>query len=519
MIDFPRLSSADLLARYGNDQAALQRYRMLTAVLREGRSSVEVARTFGVSRESLRRAMVAFERAGLEGLRSRKRGAGHRSRGTALATVLFQELSADANVPSAALLKRVQLRMAEIGQIVPRSTFYRLLGQMRDETGQTSDATAPDSLLRDALTMLAEDPPLALGRSELAQLLLPDVREAVVRGRWLQRALQAAIARLRPSEVGSSLDRTRWRHYLIIAGEYETGDSRSDLQQSLALSASTYSRAKREALDRLAALLPAAVAELPPPAPPSATIAPPPAPEVFDHEPELERYLTRLRRDGLAVIWGADGVGKSALAAALAARLLARGQKVVWHTARPPEVDPNSGYNLLLTLAAALNIDGQATLWAQMSNPEPAPLDRWIDLLMQDLTERHWTVIIDNSHRLADAQAEQVLAALRTARMRRDLRLVLVTRQLPEWLGPANWPPLAAAEDVAGRRSMIGLLDEQDGVREHPNNQRVALIRERVGELLALTDAETMRELPPAQRAAIYAALQPLLQQTWRVSE
>ena len=63
--DFPRLSSAELVSSFGGDQAALRRYRMLAALLREGRPPGEVARTFSVSRESLRRLRQAFERDGL----------------------------------------------------------------------------------------------------------------------------------------------------------------------------------------------------------------------------------------------------------------------------------------------------------------------------------------------------------------------------------------------------------------------------------------------------------------------
>jgi hypothetical protein len=73
-IDFPRLSSAELVSSFGGDQVALRRYRMLAALLREGRPPGEVARTFGVSRESLRRLRQSFERDGLAALRSQKRG-------------------------------------------------------------------------------------------------------------------------------------------------------------------------------------------------------------------------------------------------------------------------------------------------------------------------------------------------------------------------------------------------------------------------------------------------------------
>ena len=61
-IDFPRLSSAELVGSFGSDQAALLRYRMLAALLREGRSPGEVARTFGVSRRSCRAGQPAGRR-------------------------------------------------------------------------------------------------------------------------------------------------------------------------------------------------------------------------------------------------------------------------------------------------------------------------------------------------------------------------------------------------------------------------------------------------------------------------
>ncbi len=511
MTDLPRLSSSDLLDRFGDDEAALRRYRMLTALMREGRTAVEVARTFGVSRESLRRASVAFEREGLDGLRSRPRGGGHVVRGTALATVMRQELDADPGVPPAALLRRVQARMAEIDTPLARSSFYRLLNQLRNEQVPRGRRTTPDGPLREALADLAEDPPLALGKSALASLLLPEVRDPLTRGRWLQRALRSAIERLRPAEAGPLLADTRWRHYLIIAGEYETGDSRNELQQALALSASTYSRAKREALDRLGAILPLIAAELPPPAPPSAVISPPPAPEISEHEPELERYTSRLRRDGMAIIWGPDGVGKTALAASLAARLLSRGQKVVWHTARPPELDARNGHNLLLTLAAGLNIDGQPELWNQMSNPEQMPFTRWLDLLATGLTERHWTVVIDNAHRLTDRDAERVIDVLLRARDRRDLRLVVITRELPAWADALHWPPLPQPEDMGGRRAFLSLLDTQDGVALAPADERVVLLREKVAELLAVLAPTEFARLPAYRRAAMEQALQPLL--------
>jgi transposase-like protein len=137
-LELPRLTSADLAERFGNDEAALRRYRMLAALLREGRSPGEVARTFGVSRESLRRLREAFRRGGLAALKSRKRGGGHLVRGSPLARALRQELAAEPGLPANVLWKRVQARLRDEGIVdVPRSTFYRLLARLRDEESGT----------------------------------------------------------------------------------------------------------------------------------------------------------------------------------------------------------------------------------------------------------------------------------------------------------------------------------------------------------------------------------------------
>jgi hypothetical protein len=222
-LELPRLTSADLAERFGNDEAALRRYRMLVALLRERRSPGEVARTFGVSRESLRRLREAFRRGGLAALKSRRRGGGHLVRGSPLTRALRQELAAEPGLPANVLWKRVQARLRDEGIVdVPRSTFYRLLARLRDEESGTGLSSATVRLVREALSALLEDPPLTLGRSDLAKLLLADETDVQQRGRRLQTALRAAIEQLRPSDdAGPILNDPRWRHYLIIAGEYE----------------------------------------------------------------------------------------------------------------------------------------------------------------------------------------------------------------------------------------------------------------------------------------------------------
>jgi transposase len=508
-IELPRLNGAELLARFGGDEAALRRYRMLAALLREGRPAGEVAQTFGISRESLRRLRHAFRREGLAALQTRKRGGGHLARGSPLAQAITQELRLDPGVPAALLWQRVQVRMREEGLDAPRSTFYRLLAGLRDEDSDEVSTGIPIRPIREALGALPEDPPLALGRSALADLLLPDERDSLRRGRRLQDTLRAAIARLRPSEAGPVLDDPRWRHYLIIAGEYQTGEERATLASALALSSSTYSRAKREALERLVTLLPVVLSELPPTAPPASLISPPPAPSTFEHEGELDLYIARLRRGGLAIIWGPTGVGKIDLAAMLAERLRARGQQIVWHTCRPPGADRDAGAHLLLALATALALDGNYDLWNVLNTPAPGDFARRIDLLASALDGRHWTVIVANTHWLTGAEATRVLNILTAAQQRRDIRLVLVGRHLPTWADPELWPPLPFAIDTMARRAFIARLAGEPLTPPDTTLDLVA-IHERTTDLLNALTIGRPAILSTEQAEALLAALRPI---------
>lgn len=115
----------------------------------------------------------------------------------------------------------------------------------------------PDLLrcIRLALRILPEEPPLALGRSLLARELLGSHDDVLQRGMLLKQVLLRAIEQLQPSHIADATDR-RWWPYQICVAEYLQGQSRHDTQVRLAVSASTYSRAKRDAFDRLTALLP-----------------------------------------------------------------------------------------------------------------------------------------------------------------------------------------------------------------------------------------------------------------------
>jgi hypothetical protein len=77
----------------------------------------------------------------------------------------------------------------------------------------------------------------------------------------LQRALLSAIERLRPAQE-TTLDNHRSWPYLICRAEYLDGLCRREVERRMAMSTSSYTRAKRQALGRIAAVLPLIVVQL-----------------------------------------------------------------------------------------------------------------------------------------------------------------------------------------------------------------------------------------------------------------
>ncbi len=144
----------------------------------------------------------------------------------------------------------------------PRARIPKCSHQLVQHTsysGPLALATDP-RLVRSALMHLLEDPPVSLGSSHLAMCLFPQLA-GIKRGQLLQRALLSAIEGLRPAQA-TTLDERRSWPYLICWAEYVDGQNRREVERRMALSTSSYTRAKRQALGRIAAVLPLIVVQL-----------------------------------------------------------------------------------------------------------------------------------------------------------------------------------------------------------------------------------------------------------------
>ena len=438
----PLLSESELLTHFGDDQAALRRYQLLHAVLIMGMTQREAADVHAVSERTVRNVLRSYSSGvGLDSLRSRRSRLRHQrvrrssSVEQALATALAEEPAAGGD----RLWRRAQELLGDDGAALSRRTAYRILSKLRAESDDDDDA--PNSLrsvVRAALPLLPEDPPLALGASSLAQRLLPDEDDPLLRGVLLQQALRASLDRLRPLGAVDTVDRSWWP-YLICIGEYEAGQRRTELQEDLALSASTYSRAKRQGLDHITTLLPQIIAEMVEAPTTRASQRLPRTPDFVGRHEEQSYYAWRLQTEGLVHLWGLPGSGKTALAAELAAEGHRYGQTILWHTC---SAGPDSSLpGIVRGLAKALASAGDDMLWQELrrpsdDTPEPRTL---LDMLRDRLLARPVVVVLDDIHRVEPDDTELLFDALADLVSRRMVRLLLVGRAHVE---SVNFPPL-----------------------------------------------------------------------------
>jgi hypothetical protein len=441
------LTEAEQAALFGDDADGLRRYQLLHAVLAEGMTQRQAAEAGQVSERTVRNIIRAYTQSGgLEALRSRQpSGRGRRAgRPAAFERALVSALAEEPLAGGDRLWRRACELLGQDGSKLSRRTAYRILAQLRADR----DDEAPDSLrgaVRAALPLLPEDPPLALAASALAQRFLPADLEPLPRGTLLQQALRAALDHLRPAGPISTIDRGWWP-YLICTGEYEAGQTRTEIQDDLALSASTYSRAKRQGLERIAAVLPRIIERMIESPLVMASQRLPRTPDFVGRREEQSYYAWRLQTEGLAHIWGLPGSGKTALAAELAADGHRYGQTILWHTCRAGRDSTLLG--IIRGLAQALAAAGDDTLWREIRQAPSEDLDpaTLLDALRERLLLRPAVVILDDVHHADAQETDALLDALADLVARRSIRLLLVGRDPIESVSYSPLPGMIERE-------------------------------------------------------------------------
>lgn len=198
-------------------------------------------------------------------------------------------------------------------------------------------------------------------------------------------------------------------------------------------------------------------------APPEPT-RPPFEANFIGRDADLAHYLAVLNRDGVAIISGMAGVGKTSLAVTLVERC-AEPSKAFWHV-----VHPNEGIDTILwKLAGFLAWNGKEEPWQMLQSTlqqggaalPPAIL---FDYLMQSMTGQGFLLCFDDLHHVGDNPLlprlmEQARSAIRAG----DLRLIITTRHWLD-LGFAQSSPALTGLNV---NDGLQLLHER-GVRLEP---------------------------------------------------
>lgn len=430
----PALDEAELRAIFRDDERAAWRYRILAAMLHRGQTPNEVAERFGTTPETVRSLRAAFAETGsLDSLRSKRRGAaGHLGRQTPLAQAVARELAAAPDASANEIWRRVHERLDSRGVAVPRRTIYRLVERLRPQAGEqqpAGDELWPPALvpaLRQALPLLPIEPPIDLGRSALAERLLPKESDPATRGRMVAGLLKAALDSIGPAAVDDPRD-VSFRPHRILIGELLEGQTREELQLELAIATATYTRAKRNGLERIAELVVREIRTRQ-----RARHALPPTPAaLFGRDQQVANYSRRLHNEGIALIWGLPCSGKSALGAALAANERAAGVEVTWH------VCGGSGESIVAQLLASCG----------SSAPAGAGVPELI-AQARSCFRQGGLLVLENYERIArDPISSMLLAAIRASIEPHGLRLIVIGRELPEWAEDGGWLPLGGLPD------------------------------------------------------------------------
>ncbi len=274
---------------------------------------------------------------------------------------------------------------------------------------------------------------------------------------WLESVILTSLAK-EPEQRFQSVDEMLARLALYQAAAPAAGSPfATAVKAEAAASAPTGLPATRFGGQTAAAAQRGATLEIPPP--PEPTLLPATL-EFVGREAELAHYAAQLEQKHVAIICGFPGLGKTALAAALAVRV-SEPARAFWHTFHEGE-----GVNVLLwKLAAFLAWHGQSDLWrmVQAGNSQPgqsAPMEVLFDYVFQALRGAGYLLCFDDYHFIeGDPLLQQFVGRLQRALQAGEMTLILASRQTPGFADETDCQPLTGlspldTQELLARRGL-----------------------------------------------------------------
>ncbi len=321
------------------------------------------------------------------------------------------------------------------------------------------------------------------------------------RGRALQAAVDAGLTDMTPQERHTRQDEVYLSLHCYVYGRDPYTDTKVEqvaayLEAHYYLAKATYHLRQKEGLERLGLYLSAHLAER--------TTWLEPIPLILESDfvgrvDELADYGARLRRNRLAVIEGVGGVGKTTLAARLAAAS-PTGRPVCWLTLRPGLNDDAA--SLVHAWAAFLAQHGSPQLWALLraSAAESRPPADLFPALRAGLAAVGPLLCLDN---LETAEADPFWSLLEMVQDVPQAALLLISRRRPPLPRLGDYPLL----DGLSPAEVTALLTQRGLELTLAQAEKVGAHTQGNPRLIELWAARARQSLRPGQELNVEAAL------------